>query len=308
LLNIPLGIGLFFAGYICLPKQGPKEVHGSFDITGAVLFGVALTFLVIAVSSIRAFGLQAMMTLSLIIFTFAFWTLAIVYERCTENPALDFTLFANPHFTNANISLIILKMVFNGPVILYPFYLHLVLGYSYELASLMLVVPGVAMLITCPVAGSLSDRFGSRPLCIAGAGVAAVVFFGFAAMTTTIALPLVVASLALLGFARGIFLVPNSRLILDHSPNDKKGAASGIMKAPSNSGITFGVVFFQVAFAETILAGEAVAELEDAFTLPVVSLVPGFHAAFVIATALCVIAMVFSWKARDLDQAAQTRQ
>lgn len=102
--------------------------------------------------------------------------------------------------------------------------------------------------------------------------------------------------------------MPNSRLILDHSPNDKKGAASRIIKALSNSGITFGVVFFQVAFAETILAGEVVAELEDAFTLPVVSLVPGFHAAFVIATALCVIAMVFSWKARDLNQAVQTRQ
>jgi hypothetical protein len=62
----------------------------------------------------------------------------------------------------------------------------------------------------------------------------------------------------------------------------------------------------KVAFADTILASEAVAELGDAFTLPVVNLVPGFYAAFVIATVLCIIAVAFSYKARDLDQATQS--
>ena len=298
-VNVPIGLAVVATGWFTLPANEDTVRGRRFDLTGAVLFSCATVALVLAISSVHVFGITSLVTASLGIFTFAFWTLAIVYESATEDPAFEISLFKNRHFTNANISFILLKMVFNGPVFLFPFYLHLVLGYSYELTGLIVVVPGVVMLLTIPGVGSLTDRFSARTLCVMGASGAAAVYLFFAGLVTTITLAPALAALLVLGLSRGVFLVPNTKLILDHSPGDMKGAASGVMKALGNTGIILGMVIFQIAFSETLLGGEAAAQVTDPFAVPMPSIAAGFQAAFILAAALSLAAMFFAWHARD---------
>ena len=298
-VNVPLGVAIAATGWFTLPKKEDTVLGRRFDLTGAVLFSFATVALVLAISSVHVFGIANLVTASLGIFTFAFWTLAIVYESATEDPAFEISLFKNRHFTNANISFILLKMVFNGPVFLFPFYLHLVLGYSYELTGLIVVVPGVVMLLTTPGVGSLTDRFSARTLCVAGALGAAAVYLFFAGLTASITLVPAIIALLFLGLARGVFLVPNTKLILDHSPNIMKGAASGVMKALGNTGIILGIVIFQIVFSETLLAGEAATQYTDPFSIPMPSIVAGFQAAFILASGLSFAAVFFAWHARD---------
>lgn len=298
--NVPVCVAIFAIGWFTLPKRtGSPERR--FDLIGATIFSCASVALVLAISSVHAFGLTSLVTGSLILFTVAFWSLALIYESSSEDPAFDISLFRNWHFTNANISFFLLKMVFNGPVFLFPFYLHLVLGYSYELTSLIIILPGAVMLLTCPGVGVLTDRFGARSLCVLGALGAAAVYLVFAALPANITLVPAIVLLISLGLARGIFLVPNTKLIMDHSPTDMKGAASGIMKALGNTGIILGIVIFQIAFSETLLVGEAALQYNhDPFTVPMPHIVAGFQVAFLLAAALSLAAVFFAWHARDL--------
>jgi len=302
LFNVPVGAAILAAGWFTLPANEDTTGGRRFDLTGACLFSLASIALVLAISAVHVFTITNLLTISLALFAFAFWTLAIVYESAIADPAFEISLFKNRHFTNANISYLLLKMVFNGPVFLFPFYLHLVLGYSYELTSIVIIVPGVTMLLTCPGVGSLTDRFSSRTLCVIGAGGAAAVYLLFAGFMASFTLVPVIIALILLGLSRGIFLVPNTKLILDHSPVEKKGAASGIMKALGNTGVILGIVIFQITFSEILLAGEAAALYHhDPFSIPMPAITAGFHAAFLLAAALSLAAIFFAWHARDAD-------
>lgn len=306
--NVPVGLAIIAAGWFTLPASEDTAQGRRFDLTGAVLFSCASISLVLAISSVHVFKITSLITAGLALFTFAFWTLAIVYESATEDPAFEISLFKNRHFTNANISYLLLKMVFNGPVFLFPFYLHLVLGWSYELTSIVIIVPGVTMLLACPGVGTLTDRFSARTLCVAGALAAAAVYLFFAAFTAGITIVPVVTALILLGLARGVFLVPNTKLILDHSPKHMKGAASGIMKALGNTGIILGIVIFQIAFSETLLAGEIAAQYHDPFMVPMPDIVAGFQVAFFLAAVLSLAAVFFAWHARDVTDDLSSRE
>lgn len=300
LLNVPVGLAILAAGWFTLPANEDTSHGRRFDLTGACLFSCASIALVLAISSVHVFRLASLITISLALFAVAFWTLVIVYEGATEDPAFEISLFKNRHFTNANISYILLKMVFNGPVFLFPFYLHLVLGWSYELTSLVIIVPGITMLLTCPPVGTLTDRFSSRTLCVIGALGAAGVYLFFAGFVASITLVPAVIALILLGLARGVFLVPNTKLILDHSPKQMKGAASGIMKALGNTGIILGIVIFQIVFSEALLAGEAaVLYNHDPFAVPMPAIASGFQVTFLLAAVLSLAAVIFAWHARD---------
>ena len=299
-LNVPVGIAVIAAGWFTLPGSEDTAEGRKFDLIGAVLFSCASITLVLAISSVHVFKITSLITASLALFTFAFWTLAIVYESAVDDPAFEISLFKNWHFTSANISYLLLKMVFNGPVFLFPFYLHLVLGWSYELTSIVIIVPGATMLLTTPGVGSLTDRFSARALCVTGALGAAAVYLFFAGFTAGITIIPVMAALIVLGLARGVFLVPNTKLILDHSPKHMRGAASGIMKALGNTGIILGIVIFQIAFSETLLAGEAAALYHDPFTVPMPGIVAGFRVAFMLASVLSLAAVFFAWHARDV--------
>ena len=297
--NVPVGIAVMATGYLTLPPGENTSRGRRFDVTGAVLFSCATVAVVLAISSVHAFGIASLITAGLAMITFAFWTLAIVYESAAEDPAFEISLFRNRHFTNANISFFLLKLVFNGPVFLFPFYLHLVLGYSYELTSIIVIIPGAAMILATPGVGSLTDRFSSRALCVLGALGAGAVYLFFSAFTAGITLLPALAALVVLGLARGVFLVPNTKLILDHSPPGMKGAASGVMKALGNTGIILGIVIFQIAFSETLLAGQIAVQYSDPFTIPMPAIVVGFRAAFILAACLSFVAAFFAWHAHD---------
>lgn len=299
-VNVPVCIAISLIGWFTMPVNEETVTKRQFDVLGACLFSCATIALILAISSVYVFTITSLVTIGLILFAFAFWTLVIVYESAIDDPAFELSLFKNRHFTNANISYFLLKMVFNGPVFLFPFYLHLVLGYSLELTSLVIIIPGVIMLVTCPGVGLLTDRYSARTLCVIGALGAAAVYLFFAGLTASITLIPAIIALIILGLARGIFLVPNTKLILEHSPTNMKGAASGIMKAMGNTGIILGIVIFQIVFSETLLAGEAAAQYTDPFTIPMPLITAGFQVAFILAAALSLAAVFFAWHARDV--------
>jgi len=101
--------------------------------------------------------------------------------------------------------------------------------------------PPVALGIIAPISGSLSDRFGSRPITVAGL---AVLMIGFLAISTldaeTTSLGYVLRFLPA-GLGMGLFQSPNNSAIMGAAPRDRLGIASGMLAMTRTLGQITGI-------------------------------------------------------------------
>ena len=137
-----------------------------------------------------------------------------------------------------------------GSVYLMPVFLAFVRGHdAFEIGSIMLVT-GVAQLVTAPFAATLESRLGARRLTAFGFALFAL-GLGLSALQTRIAdfdemfWPQVVRGVAIM-----FCLLPPTRLALGHLPEMQVPDASGLFNLMRNLGGAIGI-----ALIDTILYG-----------------------------------------------------
>jgi EmrB/QacA subfamily drug resistance transporter len=295
-INVPVGIMAIVIGMKVVPfsRGAPKKYP--FDIVGAVLIFFTLLFLLFCLNR----GPQLGWTSAPIISSFvAFLVLGIsflVQERRSLDPILDLSLLHNRDFTLGIGSYSIIMLMFTGALFILPFYFEYVKGVSTDIAGIYLMVPSFMMIILGPVAGALSDRYGSRGICSFSAGVGCLTFFLLSKIDVGTSVYFILSALTLGGISFGMFLAPMSSLILGHSPAAKEGVASSIMATGRMTGSALGVVIFQMVFNQTVHYGTKEGLLQ---VLTVEMLVLGFRNAFLAGVVCGIIALVLSLAARD---------
>ena len=159
--------------------------------------------------------------------------------------------------------------------LLVPFFLVGTLGLSPSVGGAVFVLAPLATALAAPLGGALTDRVGARRPLRAGLGLEAAGLLAIGGITDATPLLLVGACLALVGFGAGLFQVPNLALMMAAFPPAQQGAAGGLAFLARTLGSAVGV---QVA-----------ASLFDA-RLGRDGFLPAFHATFLAAGAVCVLA------------------
>ncbi len=177
---------------------------------------------------------------------------AFVYiERHHPQPIVDPHLFSNRLFT-VNLTTGLLVFIGLGSGVLIPFYLENVLGYGVQQVGLLLAVLPVALGITAPISGTLSDRFGSRPITVTGL---AVTIFGYLALSTlqtdTTAVGFMLRYLPV-GIGVGLFQSPNNSAIMGSVPSDRLGIASSLLATTRSLGQTVGIAALGALWATLV--------------------------------------------------------
>jgi MFS family permease len=124
-------------------------------------------------------------------------------------------------------------------------------GYSFARTPLwagIYMLPLTAgFLISGPAAGWLSDRYGARPFATGGMVVAAASFGLLMLLPANFAFPIFALLLLMNGIGMGMFAAPNMTGIMNSSPPESRGAASGMRATFQNSGMVLSVgVFFSL--------------------------------------------------------------
>jgi MFS family permease len=117
-------------------------------------------------------------------------------------------------------------------------------------AGIYLLPMTAAFLLSGPIAGALSDRFGSRGFATAGMLVFGASFIGL--MMLPVDFPYWLFALLILvnGIGVGMFSAPNSSSIMGSVPARARGAASGMRSTFQNSGTALSIgVFFSLMIA-----------------------------------------------------------
>jgi len=186
-VNVPVGLaGLVLAWRglrdVSRPRPGqPLDLLGLALLSpgiAAILYGLA------QVSSHGGFGHPAVLVPLLAgLAAVALFTVRTLRLRQDVEPVISLSLFRVPSFTGAASLMFLFGLSLYGAMLLLPLYYQQLRGASALTAGLLLAPQGVGSLLPRLVIGRLTDRFGPRPVVLAGTLVAALGTLPFALAT-----------------------------------------------------------------------------------------------------------------------------
>jgi MFS family permease len=183
-----------------------------------------------------------------------FLVIFITVELRTEQPMIDLRLFKNFIFTTSLLTGFLVFVSLSGTILLMPFFLENVLGYSPNQVGLLLAVVPISLGIVAPLAGSLSDRVGSRPITVVGL---LLLLTGFVAVSTisseTTASGYILRFLPV-GLGIGIFQSPNNSAIMGTAPQNRLGIVSGMLAVTRTLGQTTGIAILGAIWSSRVIS------------------------------------------------------
>ena len=302
LMNVPVGIIAIALGISVLPRDTGEFGKGQFDMSGACLLLVALVSLIFFLNMGNNVGWLSWRILISIIVSLAAWAGFIINEKRTQSPLIDLSLFRDRNFTMAVTVTLLILLVGQGSWYAFPFYLELEKGVATNIAGLILLVPAIFMMVLGPIAGLVSDRIGSRPICILGSAVLIAAFLLFALMGAKTGLHYIVIALALEGVGIGLIMPANLSRIMGMSAKGDEGVINSLVAAARNVGAVMGIAFFTLIFLSVIASKGISPAGITAHSLAPKAFALGFHAIFLFGAGLGGVLLALNLALREKGQ------
>ncbi len=240
-INVPVGLLALGLSLRFIPNDRGEEQTQRFDLAGAFVLLVGLVGLLLALNQGSDWGWSSPLVLGLIAGSLLVLAVFAALEKRVQAPMLDLSLFSRRVFSSAAASAVLNYVSLYSIVFLMPFYLIQSRGLDPAQAGLLLTAQPLVMAITAPIAGTLSDRIGSRIPATSGMAILAVAMFLLSRLGPTTPFSVVAAYLALAGLGIGVFISPNTSALMGDAPRNRQGIAAGILATARNVGMVLGV-------------------------------------------------------------------
>jgi MFS family permease len=182
----------------------------------------------------------------------------VLIERRVAAPMVNLALFRVRAFAAGNVAGFSIALARGGLQFMLVIWLQGIWlplhGYSFSRTPLwagIYMLPLTAgFLLAGPLAGTLSDRVGSRGIASGGAFISAAAFAGLLLLGVDFSYPVFAVLLAIIGIASGMFSSPNTSSVMGSVPAAERGAASGVRATFQNSGTAISIgIFFTLVIA-----------------------------------------------------------
>ena len=127
-------------------------------------------------------------------------------------------------------------------------------GYSFSQtplwAGIYLIPLTIGFLLSAPLSGILSDKFGAKAFTVGGALLTAVTFLVLAFLPVNFSYWQFALLVAVNGFGTGLFVSPNRAEMMNAVPANQRGAAGGMIATFMNSASVLSIgIFFSLMVA-----------------------------------------------------------
>jgi EmrB/QacA subfamily drug resistance transporter len=277
-INVPVGLAAFLLSLKFIPQDKHKSTQQRFDFPGAAVYFVGLIALLIALNQGYAWGWISLPIMGMFAFAGILLISFLYIESKSRNPMLDLSLFADRVFTSSTISSMLNYIAVFSVLLLLPFYLIQGRNFNPSQAGLILTIQPVIMAIVAPIAGSISDRIGTRIPCVFGMSTLAGGLLLLGRLSAHSPIYEIALALAVIGLGTGTFISPNNSAIMGSAPRKRQGIAAGIMATARSTGMVLGVGLAGAIFT-TILANSIGDE----------ALYAAIRTSFIVAAVLAVV-------------------
>jgi EmrB/QacA subfamily drug resistance transporter len=298
LVNVPVGLVAVLAGFAIIRESREPAAMHRIDLVGTALLSISLFTLTLALIRGQEVGWSSVFIIGL----FATWAVSgalfVLVESIVSHPIVDLHMMRDRTFSAANVIILLFGLGFFGGLFFVIQYLTVVEGYSALKAAFAVTPFPACVMLTGPVAGRLTDRFGARPLVIAG-----ILFFGAALFSASRLgggepYPQIAWRLVLAGIAAGLTFAPLTSAVMGTVQGGKAGVGAGVFNTARQVGFTLGLAILVAVFIAALPARVTAAQ-EQAATLIEQSDLPAL-------VKQGIIEGIESTRAEDLEEAARS--
>jgi len=281
--HIPLAVVVLLIGFLKVPGEWSADERGSFDMKGALFYGVSITLLCLGVSTLPGTGSLLAIVTGLIGIWFFFQL-----ERRTTHPIFDVRLFfASRVFTFSCLASLIIYTAIFANVVLVSLYLQFLKGMSASNTGIIMMTQPLSMAIFSPFAGRLSDRIEPRIIASIGMAITASGLVMLAQINGISSIIYLLVALIITGLGFSLFSSPNVNAIMSTVEKRYYGSATGSLATMRILGqmgsMALVTLIFALMIGQVEIQPSNYANLEQAI-----------RTCFIIASGLCVPGFVFS--------------
>jgi EmrB/QacA subfamily drug resistance transporter len=179
---IPIGVLDLILSFMWM-RDVTKITNPKFDFPGFLFSTLGFGFLLYGFSEAGNDGWSSTTVVTSLTLGIVFLILFTIRELTAEKPMLELRVFKYDIFSLTTIVSMIVNMAMFGAMILLPIYLQNIRGYSALQSGLLLLPGAIVMGIMSPIAGSLFDKIGARPLAVIGLAITVITTFGFTSLS-----------------------------------------------------------------------------------------------------------------------------
>jgi EmrB/QacA subfamily drug resistance transporter len=277
-VNVPIGLGALLNLRRLRESRGPVT---SLDLPAVTLVTAGATSLIWALVRANEVGWRSVQTLGGLGLGAVLLAGFVAWERRVSAPMLPLRLFRGVRFSAANATSFLLSGALLASVFLTAQYFQLVLGYSPLGTGLHLLPWTATPLVVAPLAGTLSDRLGARPVLVTGMSLQGLglAWFGYLAQTH-LDYASVVAPFVIAGIGASMVLPTAPAAALGAVAPADMGKASGANNTLQRFGGAFGIAVATAVFSANGHLGTPA------------SFVAGYRPALALAAGLSVLGAV----------------
>src|ERR671928_25716 len=191
------------------------------------------------------FGRKGMLLAGLSVFGLA----TVAGERRVEQPMLDLSLFRNPRFTAASVSVAISFFALSGFIFLVTQYFQFLKGYGPLSTGVRLLPVAACVAISSILGARLAVRVGTKLVVASGLFSMAAFYVWVTTAATTTGYVTIAAQMVVLGAGMGLTSAPATEAIMGVVPKAKAGVGSAVNDATRLLGGTLGVAVIGSVYA-----------------------------------------------------------
>jgi MFS family permease len=263
LVSAPIGAFGTVWAYFMLHDIGERK-HAQMDWWGNLLFAAGLIAILVGITyGLLPYGGHPMgwtnpRVLAALFGGLALLVVFVYVETRVAEPLFRISLFRIRAFAAGNVANLMLAMGRGGMQFMLIIWLQGIWlplhGYSYDKtplwAGIYLVPLTVGFLVSAPLSGVLSDKFGAKAFTAGGALLTGATFLLLIFVPVDFAYWEFAVVIALNGFGSGLFVSPNWAEMMNSVPSSQRGAASGMIATFQNSAFVLSIgIFFTLMVA-----------------------------------------------------------
>jgi len=263
LVSAPIGVFGTVWAYFMLHDIGVRK-HARMDWWGNLLFAVGLIAILVGITyGLLPYGGHPMGWTNpwVLVSLFGGVVLLIIFvwvETKVAEPLFKISLFKIRPFAAGNVANLAMAMNRGGLQFMLIIWLQGIWlplhGYGYSQtplwAGIYLVPLTIGFLVSAPLSGILSDRFGAKSFTVGGPMLAAATFLALAFLPVNFAYWQFAVLIAINGFGTGLFVSPNRAEMMNSVPAGERGAAGGMIAPFMNSASVLSIgIFFSLMVA-----------------------------------------------------------
>ena len=246
-INVPIGIALIPLASRRLVESRGEVKH--LDLRGLALASAGLFGIVYGLVESQSLGWSSAQILISLAAGAALLVAFVAQELRTPEPMLPMNFFANRGFAVTNAVSIAMYFGMFGSIFFLSQFLQNVLHNTPLEAGVKLLVWTGAIMVVAPLAGFMSERYGSRLFMVAGLGLQAVAL-GLLAMSASVDQSYIsmVIPFVLAGSGMALVFAPSANAVLSSVRTSQTGQASGATNALRELGGVLGIAILGTVF------------------------------------------------------------